>query len=380
SASTSSGSNGNGSQAASGATLPAADPSLSAFRLLDNAGYTAALGEPVVAIEDDGDVPDPNGGHRSVTRVATQSGTIFRVTLHSTADETVAKSEFQQVSGSSDPSSSSSSVAGAGDEAAFTGGKTVVRKGAQVLTIEVDLAGTAQGELDQIKINGGDPTQALNAFEAKTQTLAAPLAAKLSGKTAPDQVVGLPDGAIDPCLPGADAVGAIKRIYGVSSVQTTYVQGESPPAIGCEFQVTGLQTPIEIDTVTDAQLTAAVSPTTSADLFQQDVQGSHPAAADANVQVSPLGEFNEALHTDPFGWIIEINFPERSRQQCPSPDEIAKGEEFIDEMLKAIGDLKNRVPESTQLQQLADKYQQLADDYKAQADKARAAESAGSCK
>lgn len=38
SASTSSGSNGNGSQAASGATLPAADPSLSAFRLLDNAG------------------------------------------------------------------------------------------------------------------------------------------------------------------------------------------------------------------------------------------------------------------------------------------------------------------------------------------------------
>jgi outer membrane murein-binding lipoprotein Lpp len=49
-------------------------------------------------------------------------------------------------------------------------------------------------------------------------------------------------------------------------------------------------------------------------------------------------------------------------------------------MLKAIGDLKKRVPESTQLQQLADKYQKLADDYKAQADKARAAESAGSCK
>ncbi|HEY2814048.1 MAG TPA: hypothetical protein VGJ03_11340, partial [Acidimicrobiales bacterium] len=67
------------------------------------------------------------------------------------------------------------------------------------------------------------------------------------------------------------------------------------------------------------------------------------ATQSGTVQVSPLGEFNEALHTDPFGWIVEINFPERSRQQCPSPDEIAKGEEFIDEMLKAIGDLKKRV-------------------------------------
>src|ERR1700687_4988876 len=43
------------------AQLAKAGPELSAYSLLDQAGYAAALGEPVSIVEDDGAVPDPYG-------------------------------------------------------------------------------------------------------------------------------------------------------------------------------------------------------------------------------------------------------------------------------------------------------------------------------
>jgi len=359
-------------------SLPAADASLSAFHLLDVAAYTAALGEPATAVEDDGGVPDPNGGHRSITRVAVASGAVYTVALHSTANEADAKSEFQHLATNGDPSSSSV-VAGAGDEAAFAGGRTVVRKGAQVLTIEIDLTVTAQKVLEQVKESGGDPVAAQAALEAKTVTLAAPLAAKLSGQAAPNPVLALPQGAVDPCFAGA--VDIIKKVYGVSSVQSSYELSDAP-ALGCLYQASGLQVPIEITTVTDAQFAASIAPTTSAERFNDDAAGNQSGASTPDIQISPLEEYNSVLAKDPFGWIIHLDFPGRSRK-CPTPDEIAKGEEFINEMIDAIGSLMRQAranPSASDVQKLADEYQKLADDYKAQADQLRSQESSSSCR
>jgi copper chaperone CopZ len=359
------------------ASLPAADASLSAFHLLDVTGYTTALGEPATALEDDGGIPDPTGGHRSVARVAATSGAVYTVALHSAANEADARSEFQRLAANGDPSSSS--LTGAGDEAAFAGGKTVVRKGAQVLTIGTELTAAAQKVLEQIKESGGDAGAAQAALEAKTVALAAPLAARLSGQSAPDPVLGLPQGAVDPCFAGA--VDILKKVYGVSSVESSYQLGDAP-AIACLYRMPGVDVPIEVTTVTDEQLAASLTATTSAGRFNDDAGSNGSGASTADIEVSPLEEYNAFLATDPFGWIIHLDFPGRS-QKCPTPEEIAKGREFIDEALDALRDSMNarqRNTPASELQRRADEYQRLAEDYKAQADQLRSQASLSSCR
>jgi hypothetical protein len=107
------------------ATLPPADPSLSAFNLLDAAGYTAALGQPVAIVEDDGGRPDGNGNHISTARVATVSGDVWEITLKSESSETAAMAEFKQRSSAD----GATPLAGVGDVAVSSTSLGIVRKG-----------------------------------------------------------------------------------------------------------------------------------------------------------------------------------------------------------------------------------------------------------
>src|SRR4051812_46336086 len=75
--------------AAAAPELPVAPMGLSAFALLDNAGYATALGETVTGPEDDGGVPyEPTGtpGHDSVARVLGASGLLYTIDLYSLSD------------------------------------------------------------------------------------------------------------------------------------------------------------------------------------------------------------------------------------------------------------------------------------------------------
>src|ERR1700674_2956354 len=70
--SSSSGSTSNGE----GAQMAKAGLELSEYSLLDKAGYSAALGEPVSIVEDDGVVPNPYGCEGAHARVLTGAGVI----------------------------------------------------------------------------------------------------------------------------------------------------------------------------------------------------------------------------------------------------------------------------------------------------------------
>jgi hypothetical protein len=368
---------GSSSSGVAAAAAPVADPSLSAFRLLDVSGYSAALGEPVVAVEDDGGFPDPSGGHRSTTRVATAAGEVFDVTLHSAADEAAATTEFRQLASGGDAGSPTSALPGLGDESVAAGGKVFVRKGAQVLAVEADLGGKTGIDLGTIKANGGDPTAVIAGLQVKAAALAAPLASKLTGQTGPADAVALPDTAIDPCDPVA--IATVEQVYGVADVRATYEKTANPPALGCVLEANGLSTPIEITTVTDTQLASALSATTAAAQFQSDGAGTPGAATSADAIVSPLLEYSEVLETDPFGWIIQIGFPRRSDEPCGGLDQLAqikRGEEFVNNLLRAMSP-KPR-PSAAALQRIADDYQKLADVFRQQAESARSTNS--SCK
>jgi hypothetical protein len=77
---------GGGSTANATSELPQAGPDLSAYYLLDAAGYAAALGEPVTAVEDDGVVPASFGCEWGQARVLTGAGVILTVGLHTAAN------------------------------------------------------------------------------------------------------------------------------------------------------------------------------------------------------------------------------------------------------------------------------------------------------
>jgi hypothetical protein len=358
----------------SGAATTKAKTALpSAAGLLDVSGYATALGSQVSAVEDDGGFPDPNGGFRSDARIASASGPVFAVSVHSAANLADARSEFSQLTGNG---SSVTALPGVGDQAADVDGKVVVRKGSQILTIDVDLAGAASDALDQIKINGGDPTQALQGFQAMGQLLAAPLAAKLTGASVPKAAAVLPKGAIDPCGAAGSVVKAVEKIYKVSSVSASTASSDSPPGVACEISAPGLSTPIEVTTVTDAQLGSSVSSSTAAAEFAGNASSTLAAQSD-DVQVSALEEYTDVLHHEPFGWILGIGFPGRSRS-CPSNVDLEKGEELIDELIRAVGpsnssQLQKR---SEEYQRIADENQRLANELKQQAEEARAKEQA----
>jgi hypothetical protein len=184
--------------------------------------------------------------------------------------------------------------------------------------------------------------------------------------------VALPAGAIDPCRAGD--VALIKRVFATANVTSSYEVASDPPTLGCLYNVAGLSQPIEVTTLTAAQLSATLQPQSIDARFMADrTAGQNTAGPEA--MTSAYLEYNEILHHDPFGWILGINFPGLTRQQCVDPKFVAKGEELIDEMIRAVGGGalpgEEPPPDAQALAKLAARYDQLADQYKQLADEAR---------
>jgi hypothetical protein len=344
------------------------DARVSAINLLDAAGYRAALGGQVRGPEDDGGLPDEAGGETSVVRVMTASGVILVVHLQTFGSAATATQTYETTA----QSMQGARPLSVGDASLYAPGRALVRKGAQVLQIDAQLGAAANLQLDKIKESRGDPTAALAAAYASAAKIAPALGARLSGIAVTTRGVVLPAGAIDPCRP--ENVALIKHAFGASSVTSTYEVAAGTPALGCVYSVAGLSQPIEVTTLTAAQLASSLQPKSIDAQFAADRAGGQNTGSADELTTAYL-EYNEILHHDPFGWILEINFPGLTRQQCIDPKFVAKGEELIDEMIRAFGrgglPGEQPSPDVQELQKLAARYDQLADEYKQLADEAR---------
>ncbi|HEV7679846.1 MAG TPA: hypothetical protein VGQ42_14885 [Candidatus Dormibacteraeota bacterium] len=243
-------------------TAAPADRGLSAFALLDAAGYRAALGEDVLGPEDDGGVPSSPAGHVSTTRVGTTTtDTMLSITLSSLDTAQAAQQVFAaQTRGNPPPSV----AAGLGDKAVQSNGVVTVLKGAQVLVVKASPGAAAQKRLDDIKIHGGDPTAAYAALLGKAQTLAPGLVAHLTGQASPAPRLALPAGGVDPCI----RQDVIAKLYPKAPPTVTYQPSEVPPATQCSIQFPGGIVAIQV--VSDQQLSSALVPTTAAKQLAAD--------------------------------------------------------------------------------------------------------------
>jgi hypothetical protein len=88
---------GGGGSTSNANELPQAGPEWSAFHLLDAAGYAAALGEAVTAVEDDGVVPDSYGCEIGRARALTAAGALISTTLWTTKSVDDARQEYSTV-------------------------------------------------------------------------------------------------------------------------------------------------------------------------------------------------------------------------------------------------------------------------------------------
>ncbi len=257
-----------------GTELATAGPELSAYHLLDAAGYTAALGEPVTAVEDDGVVPDRYGCEIGQARALTAAGVLITTTLR-TADSTDnAKQEYSNEANFG----STPGPLNAGDQSAFTDGLALVQKGAQVLRVTSNIAPGFDP-----KAGGVDPTAALAAAAAAAGKAAPALAGKMTGATCSGPAIGIPAGAIDPCLVSAHQVEDGLQITGV---RVTPVLSDRSGNSECEYDLGGYAGTIYVYTRTDPQLEASISPIPAADSYANDLRAATDPQNSANATKS----------------------------------------------------------------------------------------------
>jgi hypothetical protein len=241
-----------------------ADPSWSAARLATSSGLAAALGEPVTGVEDDGGFPASNGqtGQISAAKVVMQSGVVLDLTLYSLRSASEAKALYQQLS---DGLSGGVPIAGAGDQSRYASGQSFLLKGAQVLDIAEDEGRTLRQLLnsDQLTV---DPKTIVAEYAIYAQKAASPLATAMKGTPATTPALALPDGAVDPCLFTAKSFAKTLK---VRTVTASYDASVNPPALTCQYSASD-GTSIEMRSVTDTQLRAALTPSTVAATFAAD--------------------------------------------------------------------------------------------------------------
>ena len=155
----------------------------SAFALLDAAGWSAALGDGVTAIEDDLMAPDSScGGSISGASTLTAGDIKIVIVLYACDSEADAQSLASAI-GSPAP-------------------QVTVQQCTQLLNVRPELGPESQQVLNHIKENGGDPTVAAKEANATLAAAGTKLADALKAKLSCDpgkSVFEIPAGGADPC-------------------------------------------------------------------------------------------------------------------------------------------------------------------------------------
>jgi hypothetical protein len=215
-------------------------------------------------VEDDGGVPS-DVGHTSMARTATVSGTVVvEVVLRSYANADDANNAFETAEASL---GAPVAVEGAGDAAAYAGGRAAVLKGAQVLDLRVDVGPEGQRIVEEAKAETGDGGPAYEELVGVAVDLAVPLAEAMTGEASVEPALALPAGAVDPCA----TVEELALVFpGVELITATYLLPEDPPALECLYELDGLQ--LYLSVATDTQLAGALEPSTAEASYAADRQ------------------------------------------------------------------------------------------------------------
>ncbi len=234
--------------------LTEAAPALSAYHLLDLAGYSAALGEPVTAVEDDGVVPDQYGCEVGQARALTAAGALITTTLRTAKSEDDAREEYSTMANFF----STPVPLNVGDQSGSTDGFALVQKGAQVLQVTSNIAPGVDP-----KANGADPTAALAAAAAIAGKAAPKLATNMGGAACSGPAMGLPAGAVPPCPVTAEEMDSGLGITGTKAIP---VISDDPPSMECQYQLPAKGT-VLVYSWTEAQLENSIAPGTAADAY-----------------------------------------------------------------------------------------------------------------
>ena len=225
----------------------------SAFALLDAAGWSAAIGDAVPAIEDDLIAPGNCGNDGAVSSASTLTagGDKLVVFLYACDTEVNAQSFASQI-GNSDPT-------------------VTVQQCTKALTVQPQLGPDAQAALDSVKENGGDPTVAIQESDARLKAegtkLANALKAKLScepGKS----VYEIPAGGADPC-----DIASLTAAVGEPVTVTHQLANRNKPGVSCRVDPK-TQSHFSLTLACDAPLKKAVPPTESNTRFATDQHNS----------------------------------------------------------------------------------------------------------
>jgi hypothetical protein len=232
-----------------------AGPEVSAFMLLDAAGYEAALGAPLRGgPQDNGGVPDPYvGGYTSTALVVTADDMEVTATLHSLPTPEAAQEIYD---GLVSQSPGAEPIAGAGEAAAYLGGVAYVKKGAQVLEIGAQFGPDANAAIEQIKLETGDASAQAEAMTRVVITVAPALATEMSGATGDESLAALPEGGVDACA----SVDVVAELFDDPAAMVERQQTMDPPASECRYTVFGME--LTATVVTEDQLQQGARPET----------------------------------------------------------------------------------------------------------------------
>lgn len=243
----------------------------SAFALLDAAGWSAALGDGVTAIEDDLMAPDSScGGSISGASTLTAGDIKIVIVLYACDSEADAQSLASAI-GSPAP-------------------QVTVQQCTQLLNVRPELGPESQQVLNHIKENGGDPTVAAKEANATLAAAGTKLADALKAKLSCDpgkSVFEIPAGGADPC-DSASLSAAVGEA--VTFVHEILLAG---PGVSCQVRPK-TKTAFTMTLTCDAQLKKAVPPTESNAAFAT-------AAHNAGSQAKSVNEEGvEAFETRAF--------------------------------------------------------------------------------
>ncbi|MEY2459743.1 MAG: hypothetical protein QOG30_1573, partial [Acidimicrobiaceae bacterium] len=225
----------------------------SAFALLDAAGWSAAIGDAVTAIEDDLIAPGDCGSDGAVSSASTitASGDKFVVFLFACDTEANAQSFASQI-GSPAPT-------------------VVVQQCTKVLNVRPSLGPDAQAALNSVKENGGDPTVAIQESDARLTTEGTKLADALKAKLSCEpgkRVYEIPAGGADPC-----DIASLTAAVGEPVTVTHQPASRNTPGVSCRVSPK-TQAHFSLTLSCDAQLKKAVPPTESNARFATDQHNS----------------------------------------------------------------------------------------------------------
>ncbi len=221
----------------------------SAFALLDAAGWSAAIGDQVTTIEDDLMAPGDCGSASTVSSASTITASGDKIVVFLDACDTEANAQsFAQQIGSQAP-------------------VVTVQQCTKVINIRPQLGPDAQKALDEVKINGGDPTVAFQQANDRLQSEATKLAATLKAKVGCDagkSVFEIPAGGADPC-----DVASLTAALGESVTVSHQLANRNAPGVSCRVEPK-TKAHFSLTLACDAQLKKAVPVTESNARFATD--------------------------------------------------------------------------------------------------------------